>query len=196
MKKFLTIVAIATAVLFTGCKKTSDFNKYLIEDYEYVQSQYVGQEVVFYEAQITLNGSPVELGKEAQPITVKEVFQVNDTVVFVNRDYTTKEVNVETVQGYWCEDVVVNPVGIVDYNDALKALLSVKTIDVPDAVFVTLRNPLGPVVYENPFYIFGSTHTSFVAVDAKTLEIYDFSDKVVESSLKESIVETTELTEN
>jgi hypothetical protein len=47
---------------------------------------------------------------------------------------------------------------------------------------MTLRNPLGPTIYENPFYIFGSTHTSFVGIDAKTLDI-SFID-VPESRLK------------
>ena len=186
MKKIFAIVAVAVAV-FTGCKKTSDFNKYLTQDYEYVQSHYVGQEVVFYEAQIVLNGSPVELGMKAQPVSAKEVFQVADSavVVIVNRDYVNGSVELEIHDGYWCEDVVIDPTLVGDYNDALKALLSAKEIDVPDAVFVTLRNPLGPVVYENPFYIFGSNHTSFVAVDAVTFEIKDF--EATESSLKEKV---------
>ena len=174
MKKIFTIVALAAALLFTGCKKTSDFNKYLIEDYEYVQSQFEKREVVFYEAQITLNGSPVELGKKAQPASVKEVFQAEDTVIFVNRDFTTDEMKVEVVPGYWLEDVAVDPYDVCDYNDALKALLNAEGVEVPDAVFVTLRKPLGPVVFDNAFYIFGSTKTNFVAVDAKTLEIKNF----------------------
>ena len=176
MKKFLAIAALAAAVLFAGCRKTSDFNKYLVSDYEFVQAQYADRTVVFYEAQITLNGSPAELGTKAQPATVKEVYQVVDTalVVFVNRNYETGDVAVEEVPGFWCEDVVVDPNGVADYNAALNALLSADVI-VPDAVFVTLRNPLGPVVYDNPFYVFGSTKTSFVAVDAKTLEVQEFS---------------------
>ena len=175
MKKILVIAAVAAAML-TGCKKVSDFNKYLAEDYEFVQNEYAGQEVVFYEAQITLDGSPVDLGKDAQPASVKEVFQIVDTslVVIVNRNYHDGEVVVEQHHGYWCEDVVVNPYDIADYNDALDALLKIKSEDIPDAIYVTLRNPLGPTVYENPFYIFGSNHTSFVAVDAKTLEINVF----------------------
>lgn len=191
MKKIFAILAVAVAML-TGCKKTSDFNKYLVEDYEFVQAQYEGLEVVFYEAQITLNGSPVELGYKAEPVSVREVYQVVDTalVVFVDRDYTTGVVNVEQREGYWCEDVVVDPTVVADFNDALDALLKAKTIDVPDAVFVTLRNPLGPVVYDNPFYIFGSNHTSFVAVDAVTLEIQQFES--VEAYLKEPVVEVAE----
>ena len=176
MKKIFAILAVAVAV-FTGCKKTSDFNKYLPKDYEYVQSHYPGQEVVFYEAQLLLNGSPVELGMNAKPVSVKEVFQLTDSavVVIVNRNYVSGVVELEIHDGYWCEDVVVDPTTIADYNKALQALLSAKTIEVPDAEFVTLRNPLGPVVHENPFYIFGSTHTNFVAVDAVTLEIQNFN---------------------
>lgn len=175
MKKILMIMAAAVAML-TACKKTSDFNKYLVEDYQYVQQQYDGLQVVFYEAEVTLNGSPVELGLKAQPVSVREVYQVVDTalVVFVDRDYTTGVVNVEQHEGYWCEDVVVDPTVVGDYNDALKALLNAKGITVPDAVFVTLRNPLGPTVYEHPFYIFGSNHSSYVAVDAVTFEVQGF----------------------
>ena len=193
MKKILAIAAMAAALLFTGCKKTSNFNKYLVPDYEYVQAQYEGQQVVFYEAQIILNGSPAELGRKAKPVSVKEVFQVVDSalVVFVNRDYANGTFEVEEHQGYWCEDVVVDPYTVGDYNYALEALLNVKgVIEIPDAVFVTLRNPLGPTPYENPFYIFGSNHTSFIAVDAVTFEVQSFN--ASESVLKETVEELEE----
>jgi len=185
MKKILVVLTAAVAML-TACKKTSDFNKYLVPDYEFVQAQYEGHEVVFYEAELTLNGSPVELGLKAEPVSVREVFQLTDTalVVFVDRNYADGTVAVEQHEGYWCEDVVVDPTGIADFNDALKALLGAKDLNVPDAIYVTLRNPLGPVVYENPFYIFGSNHANYVAVDAVTLDVQGF-ESAVESSLAE-----------
>ena len=171
------IVALATTALFTGCKKTSDFNKYLVEDFEYVRDQYPDRDVVFYEAQVTLNGSPAELGKKSTPLSVKEVFQVvNDhEVIYVNRNYETGEVKVEAIKGAWCEDVRVIPTEIADYTDALKALLNAEGITLTDSPLMTLRNPLGPTVHESAFYIFGSNHTSFVAVDAKTLEVTEFN---------------------
>lgn len=184
MKKILMIVALTTTVLFTGCKKTSDFNKYLVEDFEYVKEQYHDREVVLYEAEFVLNGTPVELGKKAKPVSVKEVFQVfgNPEAVFVNRNYETGECIVETHHGYWLEDVVVDPTNIADFNLALNTLIDLG-IKLPNSQLVTLRNPLGPHPYENPFYIFGSTHTIFVAVDAKTLEVQSF-DVATESGLK------------
>lgn len=187
MKKIIAIVAMATALIFTGCKK-SDFNKFLEEDYAYVQSQYEGKKVLFYEAEITLAGTPADLGKKALPATCKEVFQVEDTVVFVERNYATGAVAVESVHGCWCEDLVVYPERVADYKDALNALLNAEGIHVPDALFVTLRRPLGPTLYENAFYIFGSTHTNFVAVDAKTLEVQEF-DSVQESELRDIVEE-------
>lgn len=192
MKKILTIVALTTAVLFTGCKKTSEFNKYLVEDYELVKAQYPNREVVFYEAEVVLNGTPVELSKKAKPVSVKEVFQVfgNPEAVFVNRNYETGECLVEIHYGYWLGDVVVDPTNITDFNLALNALID-SGIKLPDSPLVTLRNPLGPQPYENPFYIFGSTHTSFVAVDAKTLEVQPFN-VVIESGLKEETLTVEE----
>ena len=177
MKKILAIAALAAAFLFTGCDRKSDFNKYLEKDYEFVKAQYEGQPILFYEAQVELNGSPVEYGKKTKPATVREVFQVDTLVVFIDRNYETGEMSVEEVPGFWCEDLFVNPYGIADFKYALNALLNVKdVVTVPDAKFMTLRRPLGPVEYENAFYIFGSTNTSFVAVDARTLEIQDFSE--------------------
>lgn len=185
----LAIAAIVILGFFIWSKKpvepvkVSDFNKYLVEDYDYVKSLYPENEVIFYEAEVTLNGSPAELGEKAEPVSVKEIYQVDTTVVFIDRVYADEKFDIETVPGFWCEDVPVNPEGIADFKDALKALLSADIIT-PDAVFVTLRNPLGPVIFENPFYVFGSNLSGFVAVDAKTLEIQEFN--AIKGELKDS----------
>ena len=173
MKKML-FAAMAAMLLLVGCKKQpSVVNTCLVEDYAYVQQQYEGQDVLFYEAEITLNESPAKAGKKAQPLLVREVFQVGHTVVFIDRDYTTGNFTLSEKDGYWLEDVEFDPNGLADFNDALKALLK-SEYKAPDAVFVTLRNPLGPIPYLYPFYIFGSNHTSFIAVNAKTLVVERF----------------------
>lgn len=178
MKKIFAIAAIAATVLFAGCRKTSDFNKYLTVDYEYVQAQFPGQDVVFYEAEVVLNGSPAVLGKKAQPKTVKEVYQIDTTVAFINRNYEEGTFTFEAVPGYWLEDIKVELAGIADFKDALGALLH-DAPRVPDSPFVTLRKPLGPTIPENPFYIFGSTTKGFVSVDARTLEVHVVSEEEV-----------------
>ena len=176
MKKIFMILAVAVAML-TSCEKQSDFNKYLTSDYELVKAQYPEQEVVFCEAQATLNGSPSELGMKAEPVSVREIFQVIDTalVVYVDRTYAKDTCVVSEHMGYWGGDVHVTDLNFVDYKKALKTLLTVKGEEVPDAVFMTLREPLGPVAYDNPFYVFGSNLSSFIAIDARTLDVLEFT---------------------
>lgn len=173
MKKILIIAAMAAAVLFTGCRKTSEFNKYLVEDYEYVKTLKPGVDVRLYEAQLTLSDSPAAVGKLAKPVSAKEVFQVDTLVVFIDRDYANGTFTVSETPGFWLEDVRFEPEPVADFTKALKALIK-SDIKTPDSNIVVLRNPLGPKDFEYPFYIFGSQKSGFVAVDAGTLDVEVF----------------------
>ena len=174
MKKILLIAAIAAMALFTGCKKQSEFNKALNEDYAEILAEYPG--AILFEAETEFNDVfTTDNPKDLKVVKVREVFQVygdDPRAIFVDRDFVSGTRNVMTEKGHWAECVQFTPNDIHDVKDALKALLK-SDIKTPDSKFMTLRNPLGPEVRLFPLYIFGSNHF-YVAVNAGTLEVSKF----------------------
>lgn len=175
MKKILFLAAMAAMFLFVGCKeKQSEFNRALNEDYAAVVAEY--PEAMLYEVETQFNDVfNTRDRKNLHVVTAREVFQVADTLVmFIDRNFDQGSVEKSLVPGAWLEDVVIRNVEtLCDVNEALDALFKADIIT-PDSNLMTLRNPLGPKVFVNPFYIFGGTKSGFVAVDARTLEVQEF----------------------
>lgn len=167
------MTAMAAMMLFTGCKKQSEFNKALEADYAEVIAEY--PEAVLYEVQTQFNDTfDTRDRKGLHVASAREVFQVEPRlVVFVDRNFETGTREVLKQEGAWLEDLKINLKEVRDVNEALDALFGADII-LPDTNFMTLRRPLGPTLYVDAFYVFGSTKTSFVAVNTRTLEVQDF----------------------
>lgn len=173
MKKFLMMVAMIATMVFTSCekeKKTVSFLDTLKADYEQVVASHSDSVIVFYEAQCELDGT-VNERKEVSMLAFREVFQGDSMVYLVDRCLTNDSVAYDSVKGYWMEDLVIGLDSICDFNTALESLYKADMV-LPESNLVTLRRPLYSVQY-NPLYVFGSVNTSFVAVDAVTLEVFE-----------------------
>lgn len=173
MKKILVFAVMAAIVLFTGCKKTSDFNKTLTEDYASVIAEY--PEARLYEVQTEFNDSFTTRDRKGLHIvTACEIYQVTqEQVLQIKRNFDEGTCERVLEDGFWVGDVVMTLDGLHNINEALDALFK-SDIIVPETNLMTLRNPLVAVLYPNAFYIFGSTKTSFVAVDGVTLAVQEF----------------------
>lgn len=173
MKKFLVFAVMAAMVLFTGCKKTPEFNKALTEDYASVIAEY--PEARLYEVQTEFNDEFTTRDRNGLHIvTAREIYQVDPQHIFeVVRNFEDGTCAKSLYEGFWTGDVVMTLDGLHNINEALDALFK-SDIIVPETNLMTLRNPLVAVLYPNAFYIFGSTKTSFVAVDGVTLEVQEF----------------------
>lgn len=173
MKKVLLFAAMAAMLLFTGCKKSSEFNKALEADYAMVMDEY--PEAVLYEVETAFNDVfATRDRKNLHVVTAKEVFQVADTLVlFIDRNFDEGTVEKTLQEGFWCEDVAFKLDGIKDVNDALNALYNANIL-IPISKLMTLRNPLGPEIHLSPYYIFGDGNSNYVAVDSRTLKVEEF----------------------
>ena len=170
MKKILFLAVMAVTVLFTGCKKTSEFNRALNEDYATVQAEYPDSRL--YEVQTVFSDIfATEDVENLHVVTSRAVFQtVDGMVLFIDRNLDMKTRTVTTVPGPWLEDIAFIPKDLCDVKDAVEAFYKADIVK-PASNLMVLRNPLVPDSGDYPLYIFGSTNTSFVAVDSKSLVV-------------------------
>lgn len=167
------MVAMIATLFLTGCEKKPktvvSFLDTLKADYENVVAQHDSAVVMFYEAQCQLTANV----SDRADVTLEEYMDVIqcDSVVFTaTRNVPAQTVVYDSVNGYWMEDLVVNLDTICDITVAIEALYKSDMV-LPESNLVTLRRPLYKEDY-NPLYIFGSTNTKYVAVDAVTLDVF------------------------
>ena len=151
MKK-IVLMMLALSLCLVSCKNSkkdefhgyTNYEKLVTEDVELYQG-----DGVFYESQIEFD-TFVSI-KNAVPIQILNVFQLNDTCIQVLHD----NLGVTTVtkeKGYWLEDMAINwqDSVMITLNEAIDSL-GVKV----DSKFCTLRRPLTKEFYTDAFYIFG-----------------------------------------
>lgn len=191
MKKIFMFMAIVSLMMSTSCKPKQDaFLKQAKSDYETVVKE--TPDSVFtalYEIETVLNKYITETD-ELEIAKSLTVIQVGDSVKTIDRDENTERV--EYLSGHWGGDYKIRLDSVkVGFNEAVK-LLKKSGLELPETNFMTFRAPMTPPF--QPFYVFGSHKTFFVAVNAVTGEIDTYSDRMVLGGIRsdEELDEETE----
>lgn len=201
MKKFIfMMVSILTLTLVSSCSSCSkqtdvvdeptvtvegvafDFN--LRADYDLLSAEHPN--IKFFESTAVLNGG-VDSLQNFEVVSMESVYQIPDSVIKVQYNDSTREVS----QGYghWMEDCEILPEHVVlSLAEAIEALQE-SNIVIPSSHMVVLRRPLGPKVLTSAYYIFGTLHTGFVAVDAVNGEVLPMEELFKEEETLELVEE-------
>lgn len=188
MKKFIfMIVSILTLTMLascSSCNRHSDvdepsvtvggipFDLNVRADYDALTEEF-GENLKFFETTITLDAA-VDTVQNFEVLEMQSVYQIPDTVITYT--YTDEGLNVVKEYGHWLEDCPILPEHVkFSLADAIEALQE-SNIVVPSSDKVVLRRPLGPKVLTSAYYIFGTTHTGFVAVNAVNGEVLPMDD--------------------
>ena len=152
------------------------FVEYLTEDFEYVQSlANDSTHVALYEVETVLNGNVSETpAEELAIVSSMTVWAVEDTVYYKTRTWETGEVVLEKEAGVWAGDFALeHPDLYIDFDKAVEYLYRAAAdslVVLPAGDKMTFRRPVGPDDLA-PLYIFGTTGTNFVGVNAVTGEV-------------------------
>lgn len=175
MKKLFYILV---AVLLLGaCDPKHDIGtnveKTVVADYKYMQDNY-DIDFVWYESSITLDNFLDE--EECSVFSVNNIFQTmpldydTDMPTVVMFNHCGDIIQHKELQGWWTEDIVLNPEEInYSYDEAYKRLMQADIIK-PHSKFCVLRKPLGPYPC-NAQYIFGNANSTLIFVDALTGDV-------------------------
>lgn len=176
MKKYL-FLAVALVLCLVSCKNNKQIleetdttsQEVVIYDFDEVISQDVEKysDYLFYESQVTFDKNIMEDG--AEPIYIFNVFQKDDTCMFVTHEIGGG-IEIVKSRNFWCEDLVIELDSInIHLDDALAEMRALELIY--DTKTMVLRRPLTKDFYKYPFYIFGTESTGFYSIDSKTGEI-------------------------
>ena len=181
MKKIFVVLTLAAALLVAGCKpQPVSVLKQAKADYAaVVEEAPEGAQVAFYEIEMVLDNpvSALNEGKDIKLQSARTVIQQDSLVKFIDRFYNDKGkvTDTELIEetGFWVGDLNMPLDSLVlDLQDAINKLKETDTI-LPEGDKVTLRAPLAPPF--RTYYIFGTYGTFFIAVDAITGEVSDFT---------------------
>lgn len=176
MKKILFFIGIA-ALLFAGCHKIEKdtyltFEKAISADFELLKAKATTGMPNFYEFECVLNGNiSVMAPKDVKILTSKAVGSCGHTVYFFDTDFVTETRKEDSASGSWFGSFTIpDPTAMaISFSKAVEILFGQTEFPVPASDKMTFRHPMG--TFKNPLYIFGSNHSSYVAVDAMTGEI-------------------------
>lgn len=181
MKKIIKFFALAALMVMFACnpKPVSIINQ-AKADYAEAVAETPDSLVAFYEVQMILD-QPVSVLHEdgtVRLIASRSAIQQDSIVTIIDRTYDKKgnevDKNVDKVVGYWLGDMNMPFDSLkLDLADAIQRLQEANII-LPEADKVTFRTPAAPPF--RPVYIFGTHGTFFVAVDAMSGDVFDFSD--------------------
>lgn len=177
MKKFLFYLTML--ITLASCKPTLsgyDFHKVLAEDKALIESKVNGDSVKinFCESQGVFSEPFKKESKTFEVVSIQNVFQVNDTLVYIvkhlEKEYDAEPV-VEVYSDIWVGDLY-SPIDVtINLEKAIK-LIKESDVEAPETPFFVLRRPITPPPFpENKYYIFGSTKTKPIKVDSKTGEV-------------------------
>lgn len=182
MKKTLKslLLLILPVILLVSCKdyKVSgyDFNQCIQDSYEVVKtmSQADSTAIKFCEAQGVFSDKFVKDTCEYTVKSVKSVFQVNDTIVYIITHYDHTKVgaiNVDVYNDIWLGDLYSPICTTINLEEAIDIIRN-SDIESPYTEYFVLRRPITtPPFPENKYYIFGSTKTRPIKIDSETGEI-------------------------
>jgi len=181
MKKFLTFL-MAFALLLgatscTSCNKEKQKMENVVEtviksDLNYMANNYGA--FVWYETSLVLNDYLDAEDCTGTIESIVNIFQTQDTTTSpkaVMISHSGELMFVKEVEGYWCEDVVLDTAEITyTYRQAYERIMATDCIK-PHSRYCVLREPLGP--YQcNPQYIFGDAHGDILLfLDAVTGDV-------------------------
>lgn len=171
-----------------------DFEKVMAEDQEAMVAKY-GDSVVFYEAQAWYKDVFTVVDSN-YIVKMRNVFQYQDTSVtifhfadsaeiaglieYADSIFTWHEYKIDTnevdytftliVNDYWVEDQVMNLANVnVTLDSALTIIRGVDQ-EIPNSVFVVMRQPLFPPFPTAPYYIFGD-NGNYIGISSETGEV-------------------------
>ena len=198
MKKILFILSMVCGLFVASCScrhevKKADFIDTLVADYEATLAQYDSVKVDLREVQCLLNEA-VNSENELKVVQAVQIYQATPGneeipyVIFHEKNYESGLDTTTVVYGVWVGSGNFDPREL-EYNfDQAVERLHEANIVLPEANFLTLRHPLTGGNFLNPLYIFGSVHTSLVAVDAMNGDV----SLLVAEGLGESLIERPE----
>lgn len=177
MKKLILCFIMACVAIFSSCQSCSskveepevitinNYNQIIKDDYKSIKDTF--DKVVFYESQVTFDTIV-----NVENIGIRQAVNVFQAGEYCYRFiHVGNKTDIDKVHDYWLEDVVINPNIIIDLDSAIVRLFQADIVK-PKSNKMTLRCPLGPVIY-NPAYYFGQGSTGFVKVDAITSKVED-----------------------
>ena len=141
-------------------------------DREIMYAQY-SKDFCWYESEIVMKDC-LDEDCDGTIESITNVFQTldenSDPTVYLFK-HTTDTTTIETHEGYWCEDILLDNKDInLTFTDAFEKVMSADMIK-PHSKCCTLRDPLGPKIV-NPQYIFGNVKAQ-IYVDAVTGKMTD-----------------------
>ena len=155
-------------IINSNIKNIQDIIK---KDYDELRKE--SESLYYWESHITLNKKLEDVTTlgELRPISVENVFEINEVIIYRTTDVITGEFTERRMPGTWWESHVMLPSdAVISIFDALKAYWN---SDVPRTTGdkVTLRRPYSPL-FEVPYYIIGQQNSPlFVFVNSVTGEI-------------------------
>lgn len=176
--KYLVIYLLMLVSLVSCGPKVSgyDFNSIIAKDKDLVESLVIGDSVKinFCEAQGLFSENFSKESNKFEVVSMKSVFQVNDTLVYIithpEREYDLEPI-VEVYNDIWIGDLYSPIEAKISLKQAIKELKD-SDLDVPETPFFVLRRPIvKPPFPEYKYYIFGSTKVGAVKVDSESGEV-------------------------
>lgn len=169
----VAVALLATTLVSCHQKKTEqltsiqgyDFDKVVVEDYDFVASQY--QQFFFYEADAVFNDVLSSDG-DHYITSVKTIFQVGDTCIMIEHldgQYEDEPI-INYIAGHWMECMEMNARNKVSFSHCMD--IHQDKIKELRTRYMTMRRILAPPFPENAQYIFGK---GLMIVDAQTGEI-------------------------